>query len=277
MADHQHQHQHQHQHAHQAHGHGHGHGHGGHDHGDAWSGEEYLARPGVKETAKISNDAIVYALTAAGKSDAEIKAMDVLEIGSGAGAVSTHLIETFASLQSIDTSPSMLLAYSTLHPTSPSPTITHSLHALSPASPQIFSSAEPLPCPSKDHPDRKVAPPRARFDLAVANLVLHHVDQVDKFMQGAVGLLKSGGWLVVTEFGKKEGENTMLVEGGKTLENGSVNAPGVYLPTFTPDTIAKLFKDHGLVDVHAEFRGKLPVFPEEDNWPECLLVRGRKP
>ena len=59
--------------------------------------------------------------------------------------------------------------------------------------------------PTEAEPERKLAPPRAKFDVAVANMVIHHVDDMAGFMQGLVGLLSPGGWVVFTEFGKKEG------------------------------------------------------------------------
>lgn len=38
------------------------------------------------------------------------------------------------------------------------------------------------------------------WDLAVVNLVLHHVDDVKGFMAGLKDLLKEGGTVVFTEF-----------------------------------------------------------------------------
>jgi SAM-dependent methyltransferase len=102
----------------------------------------------------------------------------------------------------------MLLALSTRIPTfaTPAPTnITHTLHFLSPISHQEFTSSTPLPSPTSDNQERKLIPPRGEFDLAVANLVVHHVDDLKGFMQGVRGMLKPGGRVVFTEFGKLEG------------------------------------------------------------------------
>lgn len=97
----------------------------------------------------------------------------------------------------------MLLSLSTLLPSSSHPTLSHSLHFLSPSSPTDFMT--PLFSPIPSEPERKLVPPQREFDLAIANLVAHHVDDLDGWMEGAVGLLRKGGWLVVTEFGKEEG------------------------------------------------------------------------
>ncbi len=59
--------------------------------------------------------------------------------------------------------------------------------------------------PLPSHTEKKLPPPRSRFDLAVANLVVHHIDDLDGFMDGVTGLLVDGGWVVFTEFGKVEG------------------------------------------------------------------------
>lgn len=42
--------------------------------------------------------------------------------------------------------------------------------------------------------------PRDQFDVAVVNLVLHHVDDVEGFMAGLKDLLVEGGTVVFTEF-----------------------------------------------------------------------------
>jgi hypothetical protein len=39
----------------------------------------------------------------------------------------------------------------------------------------------------------------------VANLVAHHVDDLEGWMAGLVGMLRVGGWAVITEFGREEG------------------------------------------------------------------------
>jgi SAM-dependent methyltransferase len=88
--------------------------------------------------------------------------------------------------------------------------ITYSLHTLSPKSAQEFT--ETLPSPSEEDSGRKLTPPRADFDVATANLVLHHVDDIPSFLSGCMGLLKDGGWLVMTEFGREEGKRDLVGE-----------------------------------------------------------------
>ncbi|KAK8850676.1 hypothetical protein IAR55_004596 [Kwoniella newhampshirensis] len=249
----------------------------GHQH-DAWSGEDYMLRPGTKETAVRSAESVVYALTSAGVTEKEMGEMDVLEIGCGPGSVTPHLEPHFSTIHSIDTSPSMLVAFSQNVPSSPK--LTHSLHALSSSSATTFSSGQPQSSPTKDEPNREIVPPKQRFDLALANLVVHHVDDRESFMQGVVGLVKSGGWVVFTEFGREEGRE---VEGkglynseAKTLPGGSVNAPDHFHPAFTPRTLSAILTNAGLVDVHAEIKGRLPVFGVDAHQLPCLIVRGRK-
>ena len=196
-----------------------------------------------KETAVISHDSVVYALSQAGLSSENMARMDVVEIGCGefqhsrlhdvllvppvqmyprhqidhgliilgGGAVTQHLAKSFKTIHAIDTSPSMLLTFSKNLPVN-NPNITYSLHFISPDSADTFAKREPMFSPTNDQTlggnERKIPPPRARFDLAVANLVVHHIDDLDSFTRGVVGLLNPGGWVVLTEFGKREGEET---------------------------------------------------------------------
>ena len=122
--------------------------------------------------------------------------------------MTSHYANSFRSVHSIDTSPSMLQTlskYVTNH------NVTHALHAISPASAQQFRSGEAMRSPTSSEPERTLAPPRDVFDVAVANLVLHHIDDTRSFLAGVVGLLKPGGWFVITEFGLREdGELTDL-------------------------------------------------------------------
>ncbi|WVQ95365.1 hypothetical protein IAU59_002462 [Kwoniella sp. CBS 9459] len=316
-----------HDHSHE-HKHGHGHEHRHEDGLDAWSGEDYMLKPGVKETAKITHDMIVNALLSAGLSQETISTMNVLEVGSGPGAVTAHLLKTFSSVHALDTSPSMLKSlYTHLIGLSSSEdaSLSYSLHALSPASPGLFESRTPLKSPTPTDSDKVLAPPRAKFDLVVVNLVLHHVDEVEPFMRGAVGLLDKDGWLVITEFAPDEMRDRVQGQGGgqahghghghghghhhrhnhgdhdhstatdqgqahseteerneamiqgKALENGSVNAPGHFHPSFTIPALTKLLREAGLVDVRVERRGELPVFGPDQPPVGCLVARGRRP
>lgn len=103
----------------------------------------------------------------------------------------------------------MLLTFASTHA---DPSITHSLHALSASSSASFEAHEPLPSPTRAEPERKAPAPRAKWDVAVANLVLHHVDHMDDFFAGAIGCLDPGGWFVATEFGRVEGQRDVVTE-----------------------------------------------------------------
>ncbi|ORX40839.1 S-adenosyl-L-methionine-dependent methyltransferase [Kockovaella imperatae] len=286
---HHHHDRHAHAHGHaQGHGHHHGHGHS-HGHGvDNWSGEDYLQFPGMKETALKSHESVLHTLQGADITPEQVSTMSLIEIGCGAGAVTKLYAESFASVHAIDTSTSMLLAFSDRLP----PKTTYSLHALSEDSPKDFQDGKEMFSPTKSEQERKLAPPRARFDIAVANLVLHHVDNLDGFMAGVVGLLNQGGWFVITEFAKNEDEgghdhahhhgghsnaHDDELERGKKLEGGSVNAPNHFHAAFSVDSITDFLKKYGFTDVHAEIRGKLPVWEDPAKYPSCLIARGRKP
>jgi SAM-dependent methyltransferase len=106
------------------------------------------------------------------------------------------------------------------------PNVTHALHAVQPVSAQQFKDGQPMLSPTASEPERRIAPPRAEFDVAVANLVLHHIDDTGSFLAGVLGLLKPGGWFVITEFGLREdGELTDLE---KQMRDGKVG----YSPSF---------------------------------------------
>ncbi|WRT70865.1 uncharacterized protein IL334_007864 [Kwoniella shivajii] len=280
---HEHVHPHDHGHSH-GHAHSHWHSHGGGDESDLWSGQDYLAKPGVLEVAQITHQSILHSLASAGIDVEDLKRWDVLEIGSGPGAVTKHLLPTFALVHAIDLSPSMIMSLNSYLPSSSYPSLTGTLHALSSSSAKIFEDGEPLSSPTSEDKSRKISPPKAQFDLAVSNLVLHHVDDVDPFMLGAIGLLKKGGWFVLTEFGlvengkdkEEERDVTRMNKEGKALKGGSVNAPDHYRPAASVESLTELFKSYGLVDVYAEKRGTLPVFGENGPQPPCLIVRGRK-
>ena len=126
----------------------------------------------------------------------------------GAGAVTSHYAKSFASVHGIDVSPSMLLALSSRLP----PRTTYALHALSPDSRDEFQSGKRMFSPTTDDQERKLQPPRATFDVAVANWVVHHVSDVDGFMIGAKGLIRPAGWLVLTDFGRGEGQRDVVEE-----------------------------------------------------------------
>ncbi|KAL1412424.1 hypothetical protein Q8F55_000169 [Vanrija albida] len=261
------------------HAHGHGHGHGG----DAWNGEEYLARPGLKETAKISAEAVAHALAESGLDDEATKKLSLLEIGAGVGSVTAHFAKAFEHVHAIDTSANMLLTFST-QPVSVRKNVTHTLHALGSDSPAAFARGLPQPSPTEEEPRRWVLPHRERFDVAAANLVVHHVDDLDAFFAGAVGILRDGGRLVVTEFGTtedgrdpaKEARDEKAQAEGKAPA-GTVNGPGLFHHAFSPEQLTALFEKYGLVDVKAGRRGVLPsIVTGREDIPLVWAVGTRK-
>lgn len=118
----------------------------------------------------------------------------------GAGAVTQLLAGSFASVHAIDVSLSMLTTFSSQLPSDKYPTVTHSQHTLSSTSRESFRSGKTVPSPTKDEPRREVTLPRSVWDVAVVNLVLHHVDDVEGFMTGLKDLVVEGGTVVFTEF-----------------------------------------------------------------------------
>ena len=94
----------------------------------------------------------------------------------------------------------MLATFSSQLPSDKYPNVTYSQHTLSPSSRQIFQSGQPVPSPTKSDSGRRVKIPRGEWDVAVVNLVLHHVDDVPGFMAGLKDLLREGGMVVFTEF-----------------------------------------------------------------------------
>jgi len=133
------------------------------------------------------------------------QAYSQLVLTPGAGAVTHHLAPTFHTVHGIDTSLSMLLTFSSHLPLSGN--VTWSLHAISPSSPSTFASRLPLLSPTPNDEKREMVPPSSGFDVAVANLVIHHIDDLDPFFRGLKGLIRPGGWVVITEFGLEERED----------------------------------------------------------------------
>ena len=248
----------------------------------------------------MNHDYVVSSLLQTGLSRDEIAKLNLLEVGCGAGAVTHHLSKTFATVHSIDTSPSMLTSFAKHLPSSLK-NVTHAGHAIGPTSAEDFSSGKTMPSPTPDDPHRWVVPPRKEFDVAIANLVIHHVDDVEGFMKGMTGLVKPGGWVVITEFGFPDNDEEGPAKfekarakhaaqshdshgshgshEAKVHESGSVNMPGHFHKPFTPTTVKEFLSKYGLVDVYAELGDRLPVpvADAEDSAPFGLVARGRKP
>lgn len=94
----------------------------------------------------------------------------------------------------------MLATFSDQLPADKYPQVTHSQHTLSASSGKQFASDEPVLSPTKADPQRQTQLPRQQFDVAVVNLVLHHVDDIVGFMTGLKDVVAPGGWVVFTEF-----------------------------------------------------------------------------
>lgn len=167
----------------------------GHEHDDHWDGATYLARPGVRETAAINAENVRVALTAAGLDPATFSKLSVIEVGCGPGLVTEHLAKTYGSVHAIETSASQLRTFSH-QPVATAPNVTWGLVSIRPGidlNVKVFS-------PTRTDQHRKVAAPRDTFDVAVANLVVHHVDDLTRLFSGMLSVLKPGGIAVITEF-----------------------------------------------------------------------------
>lgn len=145
-------------------------------------------------------------LKAAGFPEDKLKTLNCLEIGSGPGAVTRHLLPLFGSVHSIDTSPSMLKTLSK-QSFAQSDQLTWSLHALGADSASAFKNELPSP---QNGEDGTAKPPRDQFDVAISTLTVHHVDDTKSFLAGAKALLKPGGVLVICEFTKDAEGNDVL-------------------------------------------------------------------
>lgn len=159
------------------------------------------------EASEANTRNVLAGLRAAGIPAERLGSLDVLEIGSGPGAVTRHLLPLFRSVHSIDTSPSMLRTLSR-QAFPHSDRLSWSLHALGPDSAAAF--AGPLPSPRNGADAAPTTPPRAQFDAAVSTLTVHHVDDIAAFLAGACALLRPGGVLVICEFTTDEDGNDVL-------------------------------------------------------------------
>lgn len=175
------------------------------------------------EASEANTRNVLAGLKAAGYPEDKLKSLDVLEIGSGPGAVTRHLLPLFGSVHSIDTSPSMLKTLSK-QSFAQSDTLTWSLHALGADSASAFKSALPSP---KNGEDATATPPRAQFDVAISTLTVHHVDDIGSFLDGAKQLLKPGGVLVICEFTKDaEGNDVLAALRAKYGAGAHAHGPG---------------------------------------------------
>jgi 2-polyprenyl-3-methyl-5-hydroxy-6-metoxy-1,4-benzoquinol methylase len=113
--------------------------------------------------------------------------------------VTSKLAPHFGSVHAIDISPAMLKTFAS-QPAAALPNVTYAQHTLHAGSGDDFVRATPQPSPTPSDPARTERPPREKFDVAVTNLVIHHVDNLDQFFKGVASLLVPGGKIVITEF-----------------------------------------------------------------------------
>ncbi|EKC99425.1 Methyltransferase type 12 [Trichosporon asahii var. asahii CBS 8904] len=173
---------------------------------DKWDGDDYLNQEGMLVASEANTRNVLAGLKAAGFPEDKLKSLNCLEIGSGPGAVTRHLLPLFGSVHSIDTSPSMLKTLSK-QSFAQSDNLTWSLHALGADTAAAFKTALPSP---KNGEDSSATPPRDQFDVAISTLTVHHVDDTKSFFAGAKALLKPGGVLVICEFTKDAEGNDVL-------------------------------------------------------------------
>lgn len=162
----------------------------------------------------LNATSIAAALQRSGTDPAAFRTLNVLEVGSGPGVVTKHLARTFGSVHSLDTSAKMLATFAERFspPNNETDNVTWAQHALRPASGDVFMRGTPQPSPTPADPARTLAPPRERFDVAVAVLVVHHVDDLEAFFKGVLSVLEPGGKVVVVEFTTRADGRDMISE-----------------------------------------------------------------
>lgn len=157
--------------------------------------------PPRQETAALNAENIVFALARAGVDAATLPSLSLLEVGCGPGVVTAHLVDKFGSVHSIDTSPRMLTKFAETYADKETEgKVSWALHQLDSKSGDAFMRGTPMPSPTPQDAGRQVRPPRERFDVAVAVLVVHHVDDLESFFKGVFSVLEPGGKVVITEF-----------------------------------------------------------------------------
>jgi SAM-dependent methyltransferase len=92
------------------------------------------------------------------------------------------------------------------------------IHELGPQSAAAFETKTPIPAPTKEEPERAVAPPHARFEVALCTLVAHHVSDLETFFTGVRDVLKPGGTFVVVEFAHGDDGEDLSVKAHLTLK-----------------------------------------------------------
>lgn len=250
---------------------------------DRWDGDEYLNRPGQLESAEINARNLNAALVASGIPASSFGDLAVIEVGAGVGTVTRHLT-SFGSVHAVEPSLNMLSVLARL--TADLPNVTFSAHALTPASAEAFAKGELMPSPTAEEPERKLAPPRARFDVAVSTLVAHHVDDLESYFQGVRGILVEGGTFFILEFAHgPDGEDLSVkyhIEEKPKMSAVDDDAHHIvgeeFRATWTPEHLKGLFDKYGFTDCGVLETEPIPAFGDKDGRPRIptKVVWGRK-
>lgn len=232
---------------------------------DRWDGDEYLNRPGQLESAEINARNIQTAFVASGTPASEFGSLNILEVGAGVGTVTRHL-GSFGSVHALEPSRNMLGVLARL--TADLPNVTYADHILTPDSADLFARGEPMSSPTAEDPNRKLAPPRARFDAAVSTLVAHHVDDLESYFRGVHSVLVPGGVFYVLEFAHSpDGEDlskrfhcemdSKLVP----VNDDTYHIKGhEFRETWSVDHLKGLFEKYGFTDLGSAEGEPVPAF-----------------
>lgn len=165
--------------------------------------------PSREESARVVANAIVERVPIA-------DTWSVLDVGSGTGLLSRMLAERVARIVLVDTSPGMT-------------TVARDRIASAGLS---TLSAHCLDVTSE-------TPPGAPFDMAVSLLMLHHVADVEGFLESVLCHLVPGGYIAFADLGAEDGTFHDPTE--EVLHHG-----------FAPSRLAAMASSAGFVDVHVE-------------------------
>jgi SAM-dependent methyltransferase len=250
---------------------------------DRWNGDEYLNRPGHLESAETNARNIQTAVAASGIPASRFGELNLLEVGAGVGTVTRHL-GSFGSVHALEPSQNMLRVLSRL--VKDLPNVTYAEHALTPESADAFVRGEQMPSPTLEDPERKLAPPRARFDLAVSTLVAHHVDDLESYFRGVHSVLVPGGMFYVLEFAHSpEGEDLSKrfhCEMDSSLVPVNDDAYHIkgneFRETWTVDHTKEIFRKYGFTDLGTVETEPVPAFGRIDGRTAVptKVVWGRK-
>ncbi|HSN12887.1 MAG TPA: class I SAM-dependent methyltransferase, partial [Propionibacteriaceae bacterium] len=166
--------------------------------------------PGREARARVVADAISERLPLS-------DTWSVLDVGSGTGLLSRVLADRVGSIVLVDTSPGMTAV------------ATDRIEA---------SGLSSLSAYCLDV--TREAPPGAPFDLAVSLLVLHHVAEVESFLESVLSRLVPGGYLAFSDLAAEDG--TFHDDPSEDVQHHG----------FTPARLAATASSAGFVDVRVE-------------------------